>query len=310
MRSGILRLIAVVALTMCGATLSLSPGCSRSGSADVRPDFAAERSTTYEMSLVTQINRAVMITGEKASLDELVVRFRVETIEATPGGGALVALRVERFAFQNTGESMKRVRFDSERADEQNASGEMTPLFRSLIGLRIELRLAPDGSATYLDGFGPVESLIADRPDRKQLGTVFEPQWWADLATSVFRLGSDKPRIGVGDAWNEDYRFAERGFTTLSGLLERRVVSLTKDRIEIEESGGFTVDFSRDVYASIEEAAVDQQDISGRIVWDRRHGRLLEDRRELVLQLSQTWQGIVTAKRHAISRTMRRVSGE
>jgi hypothetical protein len=310
MPGGILRVIAVVALAMCGAALSMAPGCSRDQSADVRPDFAAERSTTYELTLVTQINHAVMITGEKASLDELVVRFRVETTGATPDGGAFVTLRIERFAFQNAGESMKRVRFDSELPDEQNTPDAMTPLFRSLAGLGIALRLAPDGSATYLDGLGPVGSLIAERADREQLGPVFEPRWWADLAASVFRLGSEKPRIGVGDAWNQDYRFAERGSMTLSGLLERRVVSLTEDRIEIEESGGFTVDFSRDVFASMEEAAVDQQDISGRIVWDRRHGRLLEDRRDLVLQLSQTWQGIVLAKRHAISRTLRRVSGE
>ena len=224
------RSIAVVVLSLCGAAMSVAPGCSRSPSADVRPDYAAERSTTYELTTMTQLNHAVMITGEKASIDELAVRFRVETVSVAPDGGALIALQVERLSYNNAGESMLPVRFDSERGDDLNEPATLGPLFRELSGLRIELRLAPDGSATCLDGFSGVEEMVAARPDRDQLGPLFRPRWWEDLAKSVFRLGSDKPRIGVGDTWKEDSMFAEPGYMTLSGLLERRVVSVTASR--------------------------------------------------------------------------------
>lgn len=302
--------LAVGVAAAAWAVVLLSPGCSRSGSADVWPALSAERSTTYELSIQTQINHAVMITGEKSAIDTLGLRFRVETVDEPVDGGPNVAMIVERFAYINAGESRSRVRFDSDLSDDQNESENMTPLFRAVSGLEIGLRVAPDGSVTYVDGLEPIEALIRDREDREQLGTVFQAVWWEDLGRSVFRLGCDQRRVRVGDAWTDDAAFVGQGFLSVSGLLERRVVSITADRIEIEETGGFSVDFSKDAFASQEEAAVDEQDMTGRVIWDRRHGRLQEEQRDLVLQLSQTWQGIVLAKRHAVSRTLRRVSGK
>jgi len=298
-----------VALALCCVIALAIGGCSRSGSATITPDYGAEQSTTYELRLLTQINHAVMLTGEKASLDELTLRFRAETIETTDDGGAIVAMHIERLTYRNSGESKVRVGFDSDRGDDQNSPPSMVPLFRAASAARVELRMSPDGAAEYSAGLEGVEALTATREDRDQLGTVFARDWWRELAVSVYRFGIDSDVVRAGDSWEESFRFAEQGYLTLSGLLERRVVSVTKDRVEVEESGGFTVDFSRDAFAADEPTSIDQQDISGRLVWDLAHGRLIEQQREVVLQLSQTWQGIVLAKRHAMSRSLRRVSG-
>lgn len=296
-------------LVLVVASLLCLPGCSRKGTADVRPRYDAERVTTYELALKTQVNHAVMITGEKGSLDEMLLRFRVELLGTSEAGGASVAMHVDRFLYRNFGQSSQRVDFDDERDDEQNTPPSMTPLFRHVSTMTVTLSMSPDGRASYTAGLEELEAQVVDRSDREALGTVFDRAWWEDQAEAIFRIDAGPSRISVGQTWPRDYAYVEPGYMTVSGLLECEVVMVTEDRVEVEESGGFTVDFADDVFASLEEAAIDQQDIAGRVVWDRRRGRLFEERRDVVLQLSQTWQGMVVAKRHAISRSLRRVSG-
>ncbi|MCB9838465.1 MAG: hypothetical protein H6813_03935 [Phycisphaeraceae bacterium] len=305
-RRGLVPLVAA----LCGVVLAVTPGgCSGSGAVGVRPDYDGERTTTYELSLVTQVNHAVMLTGEKATRDELTLRFRAETIERMPGGGAVVTLAVERLRYLHYG-SDRIIEFDSAQDDSQNKPEGIARLFRAASGAAVQLEMTPEGLATYRAGLESVEALTATREDRGRLRTVFLRGWWEDLGESVYRLGCDAGRVRVGDSWQQGWHAAEQGYMTLSGLLEREVVSATRDRVEVEESGGFTVDFSRDAFTQEEPTSVDQQDISGRVVWDLAHGRLLESDREVVLQLSQSWQGIAVAKRHAVVTKIRRVGGD
>ena len=302
---GVSAIVAVMALALA----MLLPGCSRSRTADIRPNYAAESSTTYEISVHAQTNQAVMISGERGVADTLAARFTVRVVDAHDDGGAEIEVTLERLVNRTLGATELRVDFDSDRPDEENSPESLLGVYRAALEARVRLSMDAEGRAITATGLEEIESALDGSRHGEFLGDVFREAWWTDLAESVFRLGCEQPRVGVGDTWSSARTETQELYMTLSELVDYTVVTVTGDRVEIEGEGGYAVDMSKDAFASVEGGSIDEQAISSRVVWDRTHGRLSDLHEERLLQLSQTWQGVAIAKRYVMTRDIRRVAG-